>query len=242
MDVFPLQIPGFMVVGTDTGVGKTYVSAAIARQLTAEGVRTGVYKPACSGSITDQSSGRHYWEDVELLRQSIGATELPAERICPQTFHAPLAPPVAAEKEGRQIDEALLYEGARWWESRAEFLIVEGVGGVLCPLTSRQLIVDFARKLKYPLLIVARAGLGTINHSLLTIEALQQRGLTIAGLILNDVDPELSDESRLSNAAQIQQWTSVPVLSFVPFDWQSNLLQYQTQDRIDWRQLSQDLL
>lgn len=242
MDVFPLQIPGFMVVGTDTDVGKTFVSAAIARQLTAEGVRTGVYKPACSGSVADESTGQPRWNDVELLRQAIGATELPTERICPQTFHAPLAPPVAAEKEGRQIDETLLLEGVRWWETQAEFLIVEGVGGVLCPLSREQLIVDFAEKLKYPLLIVARAGLGTINHSLLTIEALQQRGLTIAGLILNDVDPELSDESRLSNAEQIQKWTSVPVLSFVPFDWQSNLLRYQTQDRIDWRQLSQDLL
>ncbi|QDT30201.1 ATP-dependent dethiobiotin synthetase BioD 1 [Gimesia panareensis] len=242
MDVFPLQIPGFMVVGTDTDVGKTFVSAAIARQLTAEGVRTGVYKPACSGSVADESTGQPCWQDVELLRQAIGATELPTERICPQTFHAPLAPPVAAEKEGRQIDETLLLEGVRWWESQVEFLIVEGVGGVLCPLSSQQLIVDFAEKLQYPLLIVARAGLGTINHSLLTIEVLQQRGLTIAGLILNDVDPELSDESRLSNAEQIQKWTSVPVLSFVPFDWQSNLLRYQTQDRIDWRQLSQDLL
>ncbi|QDV21152.1 ATP-dependent dethiobiotin synthetase BioD 1 [Gimesia panareensis] len=242
MDEFPLQIPGFMVVGTDTDVGKTFVSAAIARQLTAEGVRTGVYKPACSGSVVDEATGQPCWNDVELLRQAIGATELPTERICPQTFHAPLAPPVAAEKEGRQIDETLLLEGVRWWESQAEFLIVEGVGGVLCPLSAEQLIVDFAEKLKYPLLIVARAGLGTINHSLLTIEVLQQRGLTIAGLILNDVDPELSDASRLSNAEQIQKWTSVPVLSFVPFDWQSNLLRYQTQDRIDWRQLSQDLL
>ncbi|MFI4848125.1 MAG: dethiobiotin synthase [Gimesia chilikensis] len=242
MDVFPLQIPGLMVVGTDTGVGKSYISAAIARQLTSEGVRTGAYKPACSGSVIDESTGQPYWEDVELLRQAIGGTDLPTERICPQTFHAPLAPPVSAAKEGRPIDEALLLEGVRWWESQAEFLIVEGVGGVLCPLSSQQLIVDFAEKLKYPLLIVARAGLGTINHSLLTIEALQQRGLKIAGLILNDVDPELSDESRLSNAEQIQLWTSVPVLSFVPFDWQSNLLRYQSQDRIDWRQVSQDLL
>ncbi|KAA0140757.1 dethiobiotin synthase [Gimesia chilikensis] len=242
MDVFPLQIPGLMVVGTDTGVGKSYISAAIARQLTSEGVRTGAYKPACSGSVIDESTGQPYWEDVKLLRQAIGGTDLPPERICPQTFHAPLAPPVAAAKEGRRIDEALLLEGVRWWKSQAEFLIVEGVGGVLCPLSSQQLIVDFAEKLKYPLLIVARAGLGTINHSLLTIEALQQRGLKIAGLILNDVDPELSDESRLSNAEQIQLWTSVPVLSFVPFDWQSNLLRYQSQDRIDWRQVSQDLL
>lgn len=241
MDVFPLQIPGFMVVGTDTGVGKTYISAAIARQLTVEGVRTGAYKPACSGSVSHPATGQPCWEDVELLHAAIGAGELSITRICPQTFHAPLAPPVAAEKEGRQIDEGLLLEGARWWENQADFLIVEGVGGVLCPLSDQQLIVDFAAQLRYPLLIVARAGLGTINHSLLTIEVLQQRGLTIAGLILNDVDPELSDESRLSNAEQIQKWTSVPVLSFVPFDWQSNLLRYQTQDRIDWRQLSQDL-
>ncbi|QDV53400.1 dethiobiotin synthase [Gimesia fumaroli] len=239
MDIISLNIPGLMILGTDTDVGKTFVSTAIARQLTSEGIRTGAYKPACSGSLTEKQSGRHYWEDVALLAESIGGT-FPAERICPQTFHAPLAPPVAAEKEGKQVDEGLLSQGVLWWQDQVDFLLVEGVGGVLCPLSDHLLVVDFAAALNFPILIVARAGLGTINHSLLTIEVLQQRGFSIAGLILNDVDPELSDESRNSNAAQIQQWTTVPVLSFVPFDWQSNLLHHQTQDRIDWRQLARD--
>ena len=241
MDVFSLKIPGLMVVGTDTDVGKTYITAAITRPLVAEGVQTGVYKPACSGSVRDEETGTSYWPDVEQLSEAI-QTSVPVERICPQRFHAPLAPPVAAASEGQQINEGLLLEGALWWQDQADFLLVEGVGGVLCPLSKHMLIVDFAAQLKLPLLIVARAGLGTINHSLLTIEVLQKRGLSIAGLILNDVDPELSDESRQTNASQIQQWTSVPVLSFVPFDWQSNLLRYQSQDRIDWRQVSQDLL
>ncbi|MCA9017464.1 MAG: dethiobiotin synthase, partial [Planctomycetaceae bacterium] len=239
MDNISLSIPGLMIVGTDTGVGKTYISAAIARQLTSEGTRTGAYKPACSGSITAEQTGAHYWEDVALLSQAIGGT-FPAHRICPQTFHAPLAPPVAAKKEGKQVDEELLRQGALWWQDQVDFLIVEGVGGVLCPLSENALVVDFVAALNFPVLIVARAGLGTINHSLLTIEVLQKRGLTIAGLILNDVDPELSDESRASNADQIQQWTTVPVLSFIHFDWQSNLLHYQTQDRIDWRQSGHD--
>lgn len=241
MDNIPLNIPGLMIVGTDTGVGKTYISAAIARQLTSEGTRTGAYKPACSGSLTAEQTGAPYWEDVALLSQAIDDT-FPTQRICPQTFHAPLAPPVAAEKEGKRVNEDLLRQGVLWWQDQVDFLIVEGVGGILCPLSENTLVVDFAAALNYPILIVARAGLGTINHSLLTIEVLQKRGLTIAGLILNDVDPELSDESRASNAAQIQQWTTVPVLSFVPFDWQSNLLHYQSQDRIDWRQLGQDVI
>ncbi|QDT45422.1 ATP-dependent dethiobiotin synthetase BioD 1 [Gimesia alba] len=233
------SIPGLMIVGTDTGVGKTYISSAIARQLTSEGIRTGAYKPACSGSLTAEQTGEQYWEDVTLLTEAIGGT-FPAERICPQTFHAPLAPPVAAEKEGKLVYEALLRQGALWWQDQVDFLVVEGVGGILCPLSEHLLVVDFAAALNFPILIVARAGLGTINHSLLTIEVLQNRGFSIAGLILNDVDPELSDESRTSNAAQIQQWTTVPVLSFVPFDWQSNLLHHQTQDRIDWRQLAKE--
>lgn len=239
MDVFSLKIPGLMVVGTDTDVGKTYITAAIARQLVAEGVQTGVYKPACSGSLRDEKTGTFHWPDVEHLSAAI-QTSVPVERICPQRFHAPLAPPVAAAREDQRVNESLLLEGAQWWQDQAEFLLVEGVGGVLCPLSEHTLIVDFAAQLKLPLLIVARAGLGTINHSLLTIEVLQNRGLPIAGLILNDVDPTLNDESRQSNAAQIQQWTSVPVLSFVPFEWQSNLLHYQTQARIDWIQLAQD--
>lgn len=239
MDVFSLNIPGLMVVGTDTDVGKTYITAAIARQLVSEGIRTGAYKPACSGSVLDPETGARKWADIEQLSEAI-QTAVPLERICPQRFHAPLAPPVAAASQDQQVDERLLLEGAQWWQDQAEFLLVEGVGGVLCPLSETMLIVDFAAQLRLPLLIVARAGLGTINHSLLTIEALQHRGLTIAGLILNDVDPELSDESRLSNAARIQQWTSVPVLSFVPFEWRSNLLHHQTQARIDWIQLAQD--
>ncbi len=226
-------------MGTDTDVGKTYITAAIARQLVAEGVQTGVYKPACSGSVRDENTGACHWPDVEQLSDAIQSA-VPVERICPQRFHAPLAPPVAAASEGQQINEGLLRAGAQWWQDQADFLLVEGVGGVLCPLSENMLIVDFAAQLQLPLLIVARAGLGTINHSLLTIEALQQRGLSIAGLILNDVDPELSDESRQTNASQIQQWTSVPVLSFVPFEWRSNLLHYQTQARIDWIQLAQD--
>ncbi|MDF1744593.1 MAG: dethiobiotin synthase [Gimesia sp.] len=237
MDVFPLKIPGLMIVGTDTGVGKTYISCAIARQLISEGKHTGVYKPACSGSLIEDETGAPYWEDVELLAQAIDQN-FPRERICPQKFHAPLAPPVAARKEDTKVDESLLRQGALWWQDQADFLIVEGVGGILCPLTENLLVADFAAALKYPILIVARAGLGTINHSLLTIEVLQKRGLPIAGLILNDVDSERSDESRTSNAAQIQQWTTVPVLSFVPFEWRSNLLHYQTEDRIDWCQLS----
>lgn len=239
MDVFPSTLPGLTIVGTDTGVGKTYISCAIARQLISEGTRAGAYKPACSGSLLNHDTGQPVWEDVELLAQALDG-KFPTERICPQRFHAPLAPPMAARDEGKQVNESLLAQGALWWKDQADFLIVEGVGGILCPLSDNLLVVDFAAAVQYPVLIVARAGLGTINHSLLTIEVLQKRGIAIAGLILNDVDPQRSDASRNSNAAQIQQWTSVPVLSFVTFGWQSNLLHYQTQDRIDWMQLARD--
>ncbi len=239
MDVFPSTLPGLTIVGTDTGVGKTYISCAIARQLLSEGTRTGAYKPACSGSLLDNDTGAAVWEDVELLARALDG-QFPSERICPQRFHAPLAPPMAAHEEGKQVNESLLSQGALWWQDQADFLLVEGVGGVLCPLSENLLVVDLAAALNYPVVIVARAGLGTINHSLLTIEVLQKRGLAIAGLILNDVDPRLSDASRNSNAAQIQQWTSVPVLSFVTFGWQSNLLHYQSQDRIDWIQLARE--
>ncbi|MCA9005988.1 MAG: AAA family ATPase, partial [Planctomycetaceae bacterium] len=99
MDVFSLNIPGLMVVGTDTDVGKTYITAAIARQLVAEGVQTGVYKPACSGSVRDENTGACHWPDVEQLSDAIQSS-VPVERICPQRFHAPLAPPVAAASEG----------------------------------------------------------------------------------------------------------------------------------------------
>ncbi len=209
-----LAIPGLFITGTDTDVGKTYVTAIIAARLEAEGVKVGTYKPACSGSILGDD-GRPVWEDVETLRLATGE-RFDRQRISPQRFSAPLAPPVAAGLEGRIVDAGLLRTGAYWWEDQCEFLLVEGVGGWLCPLTDAETVADLAVDLRVPLLIVARSTLGTINHTLLTVEAIRHRKVPIAGIVLSETSEPLGPRETLANVVEIEKRCDVPVLGIVP--------------------------
>ncbi|MBL8827490.1 MAG: dethiobiotin synthase, partial [Planctomycetaceae bacterium] len=130
--------------------------------------------------------------------------------VCPQCFEAAVAPNVAARIEGRTVDEATLVGGlAVWWEP-SDLVIVEGAGGWFSPLSDRMLVADLARKLQLPMLVVARNGLGTINHTLLTIRAIQAVGLVVKGVVLNAA--KHADPSAATNAAELRRWTEVPVV------------------------------
>lgn len=203
---------GVFVTGTDTEVGKTFQSCLLARELTSRGKQVGVYKPAASGVSADSAS------DPQLLAEAAGIKERVGEgyeaRVCPQQFEMPLAPPVAAELENSTLDEELLIEGATWWQDHCEFLIVEGVGGFLCPLGTETSVADIAVKLNLPVIIVAANRLGVVNHTLLTVEAVQQRSLPIVGIVLNDMLPESSsDVSRRTNSQLLKQWLpNIPIV------------------------------
>jgi dethiobiotin synthetase len=204
---------GLLVTATDTGVGKTYVTALIARALCDAGRKVGAYKPVCSGAQVG-ADGRACWGDVDTLTAAIGG-RFDSERVCPLRLQAPLAPNVAARREETQIDFERLCEGARWWQGRVEILLVEGVGGLLCPLTDRETIADLAGALRFPLLVVARLGLGTINHTLLTIEAARNRGLEVAGVLLNEPEPLASLCGTEENPVEIERRARVPVLGIL---------------------------
>ncbi|QDT62877.1 dethiobiotin synthase [Calycomorphotria hydatis] len=227
-----LSIPGLFVVGTDTDVGKTYVTSRIVRQLRREGVRVGAYKPACSGSTTAED-GSPAWHDIEQLHAALDG-EFDRELICPQRFHAPLAPPVAAQAEGRKVDRHLLRTATARWKDHCDFLLIEGVGGLLCPVSEDDTIADLAVDFGCPLLIVARAGLGTINHTLLTIEVARSRGLVVAGVLLSDGAAGGSDESRQSNVEEISKRTDVAVLGVIPYAPEEPLLITSEGDTINW--------
>lgn len=218
----PTRPPGLFVTGTDTGVGKTHVASLIARQLSASGVRVGVYKPVCSGAILD-ANGRARWDDIDRLREAVWGhwsdSDLTDDAICPQRFIAPLAPPLAARAEGRVVDAGQLRRGAEWWTGRAEILIVEGAGGLLSPVSETKTVADLAQDIGYPLIVVARCGLGTINHSLLTVDAARHRGLHVAGIVLNQ--SHAADDLTLGadNAVEIETRSGAPVFGVVP--WQS---------------------
>ena len=154
-----------------------------------------------------------------------------------ERFLAPLAPPLAARAENRAVDIPLLRTGADRWNGRSEFLIVEGAGGFLTPLSETTNVADLACDFRYPLIVVARCGLGTINHSLLTIEAARRRGLQIAGVVLNQ--PHLSDNLELSsdNAAEIESRGDVPVIGVV--SWNSvDIRRHGRTIRIAWQTLT----
>jgi dethiobiotin synthetase len=215
MDDEARMTKGLFVTATDTGVGKTYLTALIARSLQEIGVRVGAYKPVCSGADV-APDGTMSWADVRILAEAIGVGFDPV-RVCPQRLRAPLAPPVAARLEGISLDFESMLSGAAWWQGRVDVLLVEGVGGLLCPLAEDKTIADLAVALAYPLVVVARPGLGTINHTLLTVEAARHRGLRVAGVVLNEAEPLTPGPGPGTddNAAEIARRANVPVLGVV---------------------------
>jgi len=227
---------GLFITGTDTGVGKTQVACAIIRALRDQGALVGAYKPAVSGSQAGPDGP--VWDDVICLKAALGR-EIPPERICPQCFHAPLAPPVAARQEGKQVNAVLLRSGIDWWYNRADVVIVEGAGGLLSPLTDAESVGDLARDFGFPLVIVARASLGTINHTLLTLEAARNRRLAVAGIVLNQaaaVDPR--DCSTATNVEELRRRAGVPILANLPHVVSPDLLQQAPLSTIDWMALA----
>jgi len=209
---------GLFVTGTNTDVGKTYVTALLGRAARDAGLGVGAYKPVCTGDPLQDSDARQR-TDIEELAHAIGRPDL-SERVGPQRFRAPLAPPVAAQLENQAVNERVLIEGLEWWQGRVDVLLVEGVGGLLCPLTDTKTVADYAQQVGFPVLIVASMELGTINHTLLTVEVAQHRGLEVCGIVMNQSHPsqDISDENQ--NPVQIASRCDVPVLGVIP--WKSD--------------------
>lgn len=221
-----------LVTGTDTDVGKTWVSGLILRQLTAAGCRVGAYKPVCSGAETS-GNGNTTWFDVESLRTAIGCEDI--DKVCPQRFLAAVAPNVAAELEGRRVDGSQLVAGFHAWQSQADLVLVEGAGGLCCPLSNNSTVADLAVELKTPIIIVAANRLGVINHTMLTVEVARSRGISVAAVILNEVKPSNSDDqSRDSNIAQLRKW--LPDVAVYRCEHNAVELQTPGTNVVDWFQ------
>jgi dethiobiotin synthetase len=224
----PAVMPvGLFITGNDTGVGKTYVGALIAREMAAAGHRVGVYKPVASGCRAE--SGQLASDDALALWEAAGRPG-DLERVCPQRFVAPLAPHLAARSEGRQIDSQLLRSGLDYWRERSETVIVEGVGGLMSPVGEDQYVADLAADFGYPLVVVARNALGVINQTLQTliVAATFRDGLPIAGIVLNRTSAASNDPSIDSNRDELARRAMPPVLAEVtwcgeafdqPVDW-----------------------
>lgn len=200
------RLPGLFVTGTDTAVGKTWVAAAIARTLAAGGRRVGVLKPVATGATRENGAWR--CEDAEQLIEAVGG-RVAVERVTPILYEEPLAPCVAARRTGVELTgervDRLSAEALGWWEGEggADVMVVEGVGGLLCPLAEGTTVADLAVAFDYPLVVVARRGLGTLNHTLLTVEAALRRSLRVAGVVLNSAEPDAGTVSEATNAEEL---------------------------------------
>jgi len=194
---------GYFITGTDTGVGKTIVTASLALALQKTGKRVVVFKPIESG--TAEGAG-----DVEFYKNHA----IPI--VNSYSFRAPLAPLVAARLEKNEISFEKISQDFEQLKSKVDFILVEGAGGLLVPLTPQKTVLDLVALFKLPAVVVAKQGLGTLNHTLMTLEILQQHRLPIAGVIFKALSQSL-DESALSNEAILKEFTKVPVLGVVPY-------------------------
>jgi dethiobiotin synthetase len=183
---------GIFVTGTDTGVGKSVVAATLARLLRMNGVKVGVMKPVTSGCR--EESGSLVSDDALLLCQAAGIPY--SEDVAPYALREALAPSEAARIVGVRIDFSTIKAAFNRLAAIYDYVIVEGAGGLMVPLSGGLLVADLARELDLQLLVVARPGLGTVNHTVLTCFAAQQMNLKVAGVIVNGMpkQPGLAEQ------------------------------------------------
>jgi dethiobiotin synthetase len=192
---------GYFIAGTDTGVGKTRVGTAVVHGLAARGLDVRVRKPVESGCL--DGPGGLLPQDAAALREAAGARE-PLEEVCRYRLRAAVSPERAAALEGVALDLGRLRAACAGSEG-GDVLIVEGAGGLCSPIAAGALNADLASALGFPVLLVAADRLGTINHVLLSVEAIARRGLALAGIVLSA--PDASSPPGMDNAGDIARWT-----------------------------------
>ncbi|HEX8912180.1 MAG TPA: dethiobiotin synthase [Humisphaera sp.] len=208
-----LSIPALFVTGTDTDVGKTLVAGAIADWFRRRGARVAVLKPAATGCVHRREG--LVSEDAEFLAACADA-RFPLDLVCPQRFVEPLAPGVAAERAKQPMDWSAVARSIRLMEPEADVMIVEGAGGVMVPMDDRHTVLDVIGWLGAPAVVVARPNLGTINHSVLTVNALRSAGAEVAGVVVNRYRPDGATVAEETNPRLIEKWGKVPLLAIVP--------------------------
>lgn len=213
---------GIFITATDTGVGKTFVGAGLARALKAQGVNVGVMKPIASGGrpldkLGAGTAGGLVSDDALQLAEAIGSPDEPS-LVNPVCFEAPLAPLVAARLEGKRVDLGLVWRAYETLAARHDFLVVEGVGGLLVPLDEGATVLDLILMFRLPALVVTRPTLGTINHTLLTVRYARAHGVAVLGLVVNAARPVEESLAVETNPAILEEWARAPILANFPHD------------------------
>ncbi|MZP28331.1 dethiobiotin synthase [Heliobacterium undosum] len=204
---------GIFITGTDTGVGKTVVTAALCKVMTTARIGAVPFKPVQTGA--PMSDGGFFREDLAFYRRNL-EIDLPDEWLSPACYEAPLAPAVAAELSDQPVDVEVLDQSFRRLAGRRGMVLVEGAGGLAVPLTTPDFtMADLACRWRLPLLIVGRAGLGTINHTVLTAHYAMEKGIPVLGIILNGAS-ETPDLAERTSPEMITRMTGIPILARLP--------------------------
>jgi dethiobiotin synthetase len=205
---------GFFVTGTDTGVGKTIITAALIRACTLLGFRTCGMKPIETGCLRE--GDRLIPSDGTFIK-TIAHMEDAINHITPCCFEKPLAPLPASEIEGTQVDFEKIGKAYAELSQKYDVVIVEGIGGLLVPIRKDYFVFDLARDFRLPLIVVARPGLGTINHTMLSVNYAIREGLTVAGIIINYSKPPERTPAEDTNPEVIKKISQVPIIGVFPY-------------------------
>ena len=203
---------GFFITGTDTDVGKTVVTACLATLFKNQGI--GVMKPIETGVDPKCSSTSN--SDTKFLMEVSGTTDA-EEEVCPLRLKTPASPYQASQIAGISIQPATILKQFKILQSRHNMMLVEGVGGLLVPITARYNVADLAREIGLPLIIVSRLKVGTLNHTLLTLNAARQHGLKIKGIILNKQENGDLDNVEEQQGKLIEELSDTPILGTCPY-------------------------
>jgi dethiobiotin synthetase len=203
----------WFITGTDTGVGKTHVTALLLAELRRQGIHAAAMKPIACGS-----DGRN---DARIYHR-IMKQEAPLDIINPVYLRSPLAPSVAARIEHRRINMMAIHRAYAHLAARYSVVLVEGAGGLMVPVKRDYFIADLARDMNLPVIVIARLNLGTINHTVLTVRQAQATGLNVAGIILNDTTGRRGLAER-TNIREVPAVCGVPLIGIVPYGKKSNL-------------------
>jgi len=202
---------GFFITGTDTGVGKTWMTAALLHAMAAQGLCVAGLKPLACGGHASNEGWRH--EDAELLMQH-ASVALPYATVNPILLREPIAPHIAARHAGLRLSAATLHETCTSLEEKVDYLLIEGVGGWEVPLNDNETTANFARLLGLPVILVVGIRLGCLNHALLSCDAILRQQLSLAGWIANIIDGEMLNIPE--NIAALEERLPAPRLGTVP--------------------------
>jgi dethiobiotin synthetase len=213
---------GIFITATDTGVGKTIAAAAIIRALKGRGIKVGAMKPIETGCM--RRDGVLVPSDGKFLKKSSGMDD-PLDLITPVRFELPLAPHIASQREGIAVELGKVFDAYRILSSKYDFMVVEGIGGVLVPLAGKTtdnvprtyFVVDLIKDLKLPAVVVTRPVLGTINQTLLTVSHLLNEGVDVVGIIISFSTPAEGTIAETTNPQALKELCPVPVIGVIPW-------------------------